>query len=149
MTELGCIHRLNEITGADLSGLTYLTEDVRTKLQFLPVFTTMTDWAKQRHGVLVDFTVMNLFLYLVCGRDKTFNMQSMQAFQSLKAYRFFADGFVSNVWLHDCKTSDPRIVYVRGFVQHSLSMDVPLETFVALNDDTGDVYSAQCSCISG
>ena len=46
-------------------------------------------------------------------------------------------------------TSDPRIVYVCGFVQHSLSMDVPLETFVALNGDTGDVYSAQCSCTSG
>ena len=149
MAELGCVHRPDEAKSADLSGLTYLTDHVRTKLQSLPGFSTVTDWAKQRRGVLVDFTFMNLLLYLVRGRDKTFDMQSMRAFKSLKAYRFFADGFVSNVWLHDCKTSDPRIVYVRGFVQHSLSMDVPLETFVALNGDTGDVYSAQCSCISG
>ena len=84
--------------------------------------------------MLVDFTFMNLLLYLVCGRE---------------AYRFFADGFVSNVWLHDCRTSELGIVYVCGFVQHSLTMDVPLETFVALNGDTGDVYSAQCSCVSG
>ena len=109
----------------------------------------MTDWSKNRRGVLVDFTFMNLLLYLVYGRDKTFDMQSMRAFKSLKAYRFFSDGFVSNVWLHDCMTSGPRIVYVRGFVQHSLTMDLPLETFVALNGDTGDVYSAQCSCVSG
>ena len=46
-------------------------------------------------------------------------------------------------------TSGPRIVYVRGFVQHSLTKDLPLETFVALTGDTGDVYSAQCSCVSG
>lgn len=149
MSELGCIRRPGETTSPDLSGLTYLTDDVRAKLQYLPGFSTVTDWSKQRHGVLVDFTFMNLLLYLVYGRDKTFDMQSMRAFKSLKAYRFFADGFVSNVWLHDCRTSEPRIVYVRGFIQHSLTMDLPLETYVALNGDTGDVYSAQCSCVSG
>ena len=30
-------------------------------------------------------------------------------------------------------TSGTRIVYVHGFVQHSLAMDQPLETFIALN----------------
>ena len=109
----------------------------------------VTDWSKNRRGVLVDFTFMNQLLYLVYGRDKTFSMQSMRAFKSLKAYRFFSDGFVSNVWLHDCMMSGPRIVYVRGFVQHSLTKDLPLETFVAMTSDTGDVYSAQCSCVSG
>ena len=43
----------------------------------------MTDWSKNRRGVRVDFTFMNLLLYLVYGRDKTFDMQSMQAFKSL------------------------------------------------------------------
>jgi len=50
-------------------------------------------------------------------------MQSMRAFKSLKA--FFSDGLVSNVWLHHCKTSEARIVYVCGFVQHSLTMHLP------------------------
>ena len=45
--------------------------------------------------------------------------------------------------------SGPRIVYVRGFVQHSLTKDPLLETFVALTGDTGDVSSGQCSCVSG
>ena len=58
-------------------------------------------------------------------------MQSMQTFKSLKAYRYFADGFISNVWFHDCATDSLRVVYVRGFVQHSLSTDLPVETFVA------------------
>ena len=99
MSELGCICCPDEATSPDLSGLTYVTDNVRTKLQCLPGFSTVTDWSKHRRGVLVDFTFMNLLLYLVCGRDKTFDMESMRAFKSLKAYRFFADGFVSNVWL--------------------------------------------------
>ena len=74
----------------------------------------------------------------------------MRAFKSLKAYRFFLDGFVSNVWLHDCMTAkDSVCTWLRGFVQHSLTKDLTLETFVALTGDTGDVYSGQCSCVSG
>ena len=42
----------------------------------------------------------------------------------------FANGFVSNDWLHESKNSEPRIVWVRGFVQHSLTMDLPLETAI-------------------
>ena len=102
MAEFGCIHSPDETVTPDLAGLTYLIEDVRTKLQSLPGFSTVIDWSKKKQGVLVDFTFMNLLLYLVCGRDKTFDMQSMRAFKSLKAYRFFSDGFVSNVWLYDC-----------------------------------------------
>ena len=100
-------------------------------------------------GVIADFTFMNLLIYLVFGWDRTFDMQSMRAFKSLKAYRFFADGLDSNVWLHDCATDSPCVVFMRGFVQHSLSTDLPLETFVALDGDSGDVYSPQCNCVSG
>ena len=32
---------------------------------------------------------MNLLIYLVYGRDKTFDMQSLKAFRSLKAYKYF------------------------------------------------------------
>ena len=37
-------------------------------------------------------------------------------------------------------------------MQHSLSIDLPLETFVALDGDSGDVYSILCfrvSCARG
>ena len=77
MAEFGCICRPDETATPDLAGLTYLTEDVRTKLQCLPGFATVTDWSENWRGVLVHFTFMNLLLYLVCGRDKTFDMQSM------------------------------------------------------------------------
>ena len=32
---------------------------------------------------------MNLLIYLVYGRDKTFDMQSLKAFRSIKAYKCF------------------------------------------------------------
>ena len=60
------------------------------------------------------------------------------------------DGFVRNVWVYECPgTAQLRVLYFRAFVYHSLTCDSPLEVFVALNGDTGDVYSAQCSCVSG
>ena len=49
---------------------------------------------------LKDFTFMNLLVYLVYGRDRSFDMESLKAFKSLKAYKFFHDGFVRNVWVH-------------------------------------------------
>ena len=95
---------------------------------------------------------MNLLVYLVYSRDKTFDMHSLKAFKSLKAYKYFYDGFVRNVWVYECpRVSDIalRVLYFRAFVYHSLTCDSPLEVFVSLNGDTGDVYSAQCSCVSG
>ena len=148
MAQLGCI-RTRDNGDDDATNLSYITSEVKEKLRGLPKFSSVENWSKVRKGVLQDFTFMNLLIYLVCGRDKTFDMESMRAFKSLKAYRFFADGYVSNVWLHNCETERPKIVYVRGFVQHSLTTDLPLETFVALDGDNGDVFSAQYSCVSG
>lgn len=101
---------------------------------------------------LKDFTFMNLLVYLVYGRDKSFDMESLKAFKSLKAYKFFHDGFVRNVWVHQFPSTNQlnlKVLCFRGFVHHSLSCESPLQVYVALNGDTGDVYSAQCSCVSG
>ena len=96
---------------------------------------------------------MNWLTYLVYGRDKTFDMQSMKAFHSLKAFNFFYDGFVKNVWMYECPTRTSRlnlrVLYFRAFVYHSLTCDSPLEVYVSINGDSGDVYSGKCTCISG
>ena len=52
-------------------------------------------WGKQLKDILNDFTFMNLLIYLVYGRDKSFDMESLKA---LKAYKYFYDGYVKNVW---------------------------------------------------
>ena len=42
---------------------------------------------------------MNSVVYLVYKMDNTFDMQSMNAYRQLKAFKFFYDGFV---WLYQC-----------------------------------------------
>ena len=55
---------------------------------------------------------MNLLIYLVYGRDKTFDMQYMKASRSLKAYKIYFNGFVRNVWVYECpRTSKSFVLY--------------------------------------
>ena len=152
MARIGAIRddSLNE--GTDVCGISYITDEVRDVLHGLPEFLRVKERSKKLKGVLKDFTFMNLLIYLVYGRDKSFDMQSLKAFKSLKAYKFFYDRFVKNVWVHEFPVAEVgslRILYFRGYVHHSLTCDAPLETYVALNGDNGDVYSAQCTCVSG
>ena len=125
-----------------------ISDETKIVLKTLPPFLSVTNWSKSLSGILKDFTFMNLLVYLVYSRrDKTFDMHSLRAFKSLKAYKFFYDGFVKNVWVYKCPCVNDmalRVLYFRAFVYHSLTCDSPLEVFVALNGDTGDVYSAQC-----
>jgi len=66
---------------------------------------------------------MNLLVYLVYERDKTFDMQSIKALKSLLG------GFVRNVWVYQCSCTNDlrlRVLYFRDFVYHSLSCYSPL-----------------------
>ena len=85
--------------------------------------------------------------------EGTFDMESMHALRSLKGYRFFADGFVKNVWTHSFlsqELDDVMITYIRSYVNLSMSSDPSLIVYVALNGATGDVYSVQCNdCVAG
>ena len=106
---------------------------------------------KNLAGMLMEFTFTNLLIYLVYGREKTFDMQSMKAFRSLMAYKFF-NGFVGNVWVYECPRTSSlnlRVLYFRADVYHSLRCDSPLEVYVSINGDNRDVYSGKCSCVSG
>ena len=98
--------------------ISYLTPEVKEVLRSLPSFSNVTNWSKKLDGVLVDYTFMNLLMYLVYGRDKSFDMQLLNAFKSLKAFKFFYDGFVKNVWVHECPSTnqlDLRVLYFRAF----------------------------------
>ena len=89
----------NDTTPVSIS---YLTDEVKRILSELPPFSRVTQWSKILKGVLKEFICMNLLLYLVYGRDKTFDLDSLKALKSLKAYKYFYDGYVKNVWLHQC-----------------------------------------------
>ena len=105
--------------------ISYITSEVRDILRGLPEFLRVKEWSKKLKGVLKDFTFMNLLIYLVYGRDKSFDMQSLKAFKSLKAYKFFYDEFVKNVWVHEflpiSEEGSLRILYFYAYVHHSLT----------------------------
>ena len=95
---------------------------------------------------------MNLLIYLVYGRHKSIDMQSLKAFKSLKAYKYFFDGYVRNIWVYQCPCANNlmlKVLYFRAYVQHLYNCDAPLEVFVSMNAENGDVYSAKRSCVSG
>ena len=62
------------------SGLSYISDSIKVQLASLPPFVNIRSW-------FIHF--INLFVYLVECRDKTFDQESMSAFRSLKAYSFF------------------------------------------------------------
>ena len=129
-------------------GLSYMTDDVKAELARLPKFNEVLEgWISAVGDSLKAFHFVDLHAYLVESRDKTFDAQSMRAFKSLKGYKYFVNGFVQNMWMK--KFADSDIVYVRAFVFQSLTLDTPLEVFIALNSACGDVYDAQCYCVSG
>ena len=155
MAKIGATHKPCDDDADDseaILSISYISDEVKQVLRVLPEFSSVVEWGKQLDGVLKDFTFMNLLIYLVYGRDKTFDMQSLKAFKSLKAYKYFFDGFVRNVWVHQCPCDNLlllKVLYFRAYVHHSFTCDAPLEVFVSLNAENGDVYSAKCTCVSG
>ena len=101
MCRLGCVRvagaEEDVVDDCDVPGLPHVTEAVKAKLLTLPPFSAVDVWKKTIRGVITDFTFMNLLVYLVYRRDKTFDLNAIKAFKSLKAYKFFAEGYVKNV----------------------------------------------------
>ena len=89
---MACIGAVQKDEGADSDdacAISYLTDEMQQDIRELPAFSSVTNWTKNFAGMLVEFTFMHLLIYSVYGRDKMFDMQSMKAFRSLKAYNFF------------------------------------------------------------
>lgn len=89
MARIGAIQEDESADSDDACAISYLTDETKRDIQELPSFSSVTNWTKNLAGMLVEFTFMNLLIYLVYGREKTFDMQSTKAFTSLKAYKFF------------------------------------------------------------
>ena len=49
-------------------------------------------WSKDL-CLLINFTFMDLYTYLMETKDKSFDKESLKSFKSLKGYRYFSDTF--------------------------------------------------------
>ena len=89
---------------------------------------------------------MDVLTYIE-SKDNTFYEGSMRAFKSLKAFKYYADGYVQNIWISESYlTSNLLIISCHYF--RSLKAGTTYSVFVYLRWN-GDVYSAECKCIAG
>ena len=70
----------------------------------IPTFQQIRTWNKDL-SCLCNFSLRQLCKHLVKSKDKTFDKKGMKAYKSLKAYNYFKDGFVRNVWSNSHKDS--------------------------------------------
>ena len=119
MVRIGVTHKpsdnCDDDDGEASLAISYITDGVKRVFKALPSFSSVVEWEKRLKDVLKDFTFMNLLIYLVYGRDKSFDMQSFKAFKSLKAYKYFFDGNVRNAWVYQCPCDNNLMLKVFYF----------------------------------
>ena len=103
-------------------------------------------WTKSLAS-LADFTFMHLYHYLVNSKEKTFDEEGMKAYKSLKAYKYFADGYIRNVWAGEPQEQDDAVV-VRCHCFSSLKANKVYVVHLVVKK-SGDVLSAACTCVAG
>ena len=75
-----------------------LTPVLHQQLSALLPFELVKNWVKDS-SALKDFTFLDLYTYLIESKDKEFDHNSLWSFKSLKAYSYFKDELVRNVWM--------------------------------------------------
>ena len=87
---------------------------------------------------------MDVYTYLIESKDKEFDHKNLRSFKSLKAYRYFSAGLVTNVWLSPVLGAKYGTVPLHGVIGSKKVYIV----HVCLNTE-GVVFSAKCICKAG
>ena len=109
---------------------------------------------------LPSFESVSAYTYFVESKNKSYDKESLWSFKSLKGYRYFNNGFVQNVWIHELPTG--KYLYLRCYcfalltnqeILHHLCVRVARELFIRLianaNQDLGKpVVTLLLSCSS-
>ena len=122
-----------------------LTPAVKQQLSALPPFESVKNWVKDL-SALKDFTFMDLYTYLIESKDKEFDHKNLRSFKSLKAYSYFKDELVRNVWMSPIQGTE--YIYARCHCMASLTAKKVYTVYVCLNTE-GVVFSAKCICKAG
>ena len=141
------LFRKDNLCSASTCQLSVITPSIRETLKQLGKLSCFNGSWKRDLLSLADFTFMDLFTYLIKSKDNTFDQGSMKAFKSLKAFRYFADGYVRNIWATEVDQAS-HLLIIRCYCFSSLKSGTTYPVFVCLGQ-SGDVYSAECKCVAG
>ena len=76
----------------------------------------------------------------------SYTKQQLKAYKSLNGYKYFVDGWVSDILVWSVP-SNPKVCVVSGKVKHSQRLSsTPLQPWIAVEEE-GLVISAHCNCL--
>lgn len=93
-----------------------------------------------------DFDISKLKHYLVESRDKSFDKDRVRAYKSLKAFKYFEEGFVQK--LRHCLLENSDLYLIRAKVLASYQGKA-YQTYVALQLSTAIPLGGSCECVAG
>ena len=108
---------------------------------------TITGWINDLY-LLRNFTHVHVYDYLINSQGKEFDRES------LKAYKYFADGFVTNVSLVELhpefpgKQDDKELIAAKCSSFTSLKAKTTYNVSLVM-EKSGNVLAAKCTCVAG
>ncbi|KAJ8315882.1 hypothetical protein KUTeg_006558 [Tegillarca granosa] len=107
-------------------------------------------WSRSIRAIPEKFSLESIRQYLMESRDKTFDKDSVRAFKSLKAYKYFQAGYVQKIstcTAKDLSVSDDDLFLAKAEVLPSMERKV-YKVNVCLSS-CGDVLGGSCMCVAG
>ncbi|KAL3886091.1 hypothetical protein ACJMK2_026114 [Sinanodonta woodiana] len=95
----------------------------------------------------------DLYNYLVLNRRRTFDAESMKAKRQPKARVFYEDRHVHDIKFHplskDCTHGFVKCKVIPSLLTLTESKEPDYDVWISLSNETGNVYSAGCTCSAG
>lgn len=106
-------------------------------------------WEKNLNDI-PDFDHAKLKVYLCESTSKTFDKESLRAYKSLKAYKFFEEGYVQKLLKTRLQSDGSETEYyiVKADVMASMAQRI-YKTYVCFRMNDGGISSGSCSCVAG
>jgi hypothetical protein len=101
------------------------------------------DWGKNLAS-LENFNLIRIFDYLVKSRNHKLDQQRLKAYISLKAYKYFDDNVVTNVW----SSTLQGMIMLKAHCFSSLKAKSTYDVFISWTKD-GNIVACKCSCVAG
>ncbi|KAH3827875.1 hypothetical protein DPMN_129818 [Dreissena polymorpha] len=95
-----------------------------------------------------DFDIEKLKHYLIQSQEKSFDKGSVRAFKSLKAFKYFEEGFVQRL-----RHAETFVANTKAYAIHAKVLAYyqgkAYQTYVALEKETGFPIGGSCACVAG
>jgi hypothetical protein len=120
-------------------------EDEDSTVSGVPAIQDISVWTRDISS-LTDCNIIQIYKFLISrkSKDNIFRDDCLKAFKSLKAYKYFSDGLVQNVWAH---TSD-KFIAIKAFCFSSLKSKAVYSVSVIFKRN-GDIMTGECQCVAG